>query len=98
MQAQLTENNKSLQQLNHQLREQGNALVESNRIKEEYIGQLFNLCSNYINEAEKSRIRILGKLKSGKFKEVQDHLDQSTMKQDLGQLFYNFDMIFLDQI
>ena len=96
MQAQLTESNNSLQQLNRQLREQGDALVESNRIKEEYIGQLFNLCSNYINEAEKNRIRILGKLKSGKSKEVQEQLDESTIKDDLSQLFYNFDMIFLE--
>ena len=65
-------------------------------IKEEYIGQLFNLCSNYISEAEKNRISILGKLKTGKNKELQAQLDQSTMKQDLSQLFYNFDMIFLE--
>ena len=96
MHNELAANNDKLQFLNSRLEELNHDLVESNMIKEEYIGQLFNLCSNYINEAEKSRIRILGKLKSGKFKEVQDHLDQSTMKQDLGQLFYNFDMIFLE--
>ena len=95
MQAQLTESNNSLQQLNRQLREQGDALVESNRIKEEYIGQLFNLCSQYISETENNSTKMLGRIKMGKIKELQDQLDQSTMKQDLGQLFYNFDMIFL---
>ena len=95
MQAQLTESNNSLQQLNRQLREQGDALVESNCIKEEYIGQLFNLCSQYISETENNRTKMLGRIKMGKIKELQDQLDQSTMKQDLGQLFYNFDMIFL---
>ena len=92
----LTVNNDKLLSLNAQLEELNRELVESNMIKEEYIGQLFNLCSNYISEAEKKRISILGKLKTGKNKELQAQLDQSTMKQDLSQLFYNFDMIFLE--
>lgn len=92
----LAANNDKLQSLNSRLEELNRELVESNMIKEEYIGQLFNLCSSYINEAEKNRIRILGKLKSGKSKEVQQQLDESTIKEDLSQLFYNFDMIFLE--
>lgn len=96
MQAQLTESNNSLQQLNRQLREQGDALVESNRIKEEYIGQLFNLCSQYISETENNRTKMLGRIKMGKIKELQDQLDSSTMAQDLSKLFDNFDAIFLE--
>lgn len=96
MHRELAANNEKLQSLNARLEELNHDLVESNLIKEEYIGQLFNLCSSYINDAEKNRIRILGKLKSGKNKEVQEQLDQSTMKEDLSKLFYNFDMIFLE--
>ena len=96
MHNELAANNDKLQYLNSRLEELNRELVESNMIKEEYIGQLFNLCSSYISEAEKNRVKMLGKLKSGKLKEVQEHLDQSTMKQDLSQLFYNFDMIFLE--
>lgn len=96
MHHELAVKNDKLQSLNSRLEELNHELVESNMIKEEYIGQLFNLCSSYISEAEKNRIRILSKLKSGKNKEVQSQLDQSTMKQDLSQLFYNFDMIFLE--
>ena len=96
MQAQLTESNNSLQQLNGQLREQGKALVESNRIKEEYIGQLFNLCSQYISETENNRTKMLGRIKLGKIKELQDQLNSSTMAQDLNRLFDNFDAIFLE--
>ena len=96
MQVQLTESNNSLQQLNHQLREQGKALVESNRIKEEYIGQLFNLCSQYISETENNRTKMLGRIKMGKIKELQDQLNSSTMAQDLNRLFDNFDAIFLE--
>ena len=96
MHNELAANNDKLQSLNNRLEELNHELVESNMIKEEYIGQLFNLCSSYINESEKNRIRILGKLKSGKSKEVQQQLDESTMKKDLSQLFYNFDMIFLE--
>ena len=96
MHNELAANNDKLQSFNTRLEELNHELVESNMIKEEYIGQLFNLCSSYISETEKQRIRILSKLKSGKNKEVQAQLDQSTMKQDLSQLFYNFDMIFLE--
>ena len=96
MHTELASNNDKLQSLNGRLEELNQELVESNMIKEEYIGQLFNLCSNYINEAEKSRVRMLAKIKSGKTKEVELQLDQSTMKEDLSQLFYNFDMIFLE--
>ena len=96
MHHELADNNDKLQALNTRLEDLNQELTESNMIKEEYIGQLFNLCSSYINEAEKNRIRILGKLKSGKNKEVQQQLDESTIKEDLSQLFYNFDMIFLE--
>ena len=96
MQAQLTESNNSLQQLNRQLREQGDALVESNRIKEEYIGQLFNLCSQYISETENNRTKMLGRIKMGKIKELQEQLNSSTMAQDLNRLFDSFDAIFLE--
>lgn len=96
MHNELADNNDKLQFFNSRLEELNRELVESNMIKEEYIGQLFNLCSSYINEAEKNRLRILGKLKSGKSNEVQQQLDESTMKEDLNQLFYNFDMIFLE--
>ena len=96
MHKELALSNDKLQALNSRLGEVNSDLIESNMIKEEYIGQLFNLCSSYINETEKNRLRILAKLKSGKTKEVQQQLDESTMKQDLSQLFYNFDMIFLE--
>ena len=96
MQAQLKDNNNKLQLLNSQLREQGKALVESNRIKEVYIGQLFNLCSQYISESENKRTKILGRIKMGKVKELQEQLSSSTMAQDLNRLFDNFDAIFLE--
>ena len=95
MHHELAEGNSKLLSLNSRLENLNRDLVESNLIKEEYIGQLFNLCSGYINEAEKNRIKMLAKLKSGKTKEVEQQLDQSTMKEDLSKLFYHFDMIFL---
>ncbi|MBR0494103.1 MAG: hypothetical protein IJJ83_10165 [Muribaculaceae bacterium] len=95
MHHELAEGNGKLLTLNSRLENLNRDLVESNLIKEEYIGQLFNLCSGYINEAEKNRVKMLAKLKSGKTDEVERQLDQSTMKEDLSKLFYHFDMIFL---
>lgn len=96
MHNELEQNNGTLHRLNSQLEELNTALIESNKIKEEYIGQLFNLCSNYINEAEKSRVKLLRELKLGKTSQLKDQLSQSTMNEDLNQLFRNFDIFFLE--
>lgn len=47
---QLAEANNQLQSLNGQLLEANNKLTESNYVKEEYIGYVFNICSSYISK------------------------------------------------
>lgn len=93
---QLAVNNDQLKQLNSTLNAMNRALEESNIIKEVYIGQLFNLCSAYIGQYENFRTSLITKLKSGKIKDVEKMLNQSTSNSQLKELFKNFDKVFLE--
>lgn len=92
----LAQNNDQLKQLNGTLGDMNKALEESNIIKEVYIGQLFNLCSAYIGQYENFRTSLITKLKSGKIKDVEKMLNQSTTNSQLKELFKNFDRVFLE--
>ena len=93
---QLADSNGQLQELNSQLNSMNKALEESNIIKELYIGQLFNLCSNYIDQMENYRAGLIAKFKTGRMKDIEKMLNQETANVQLKQLFKNFDMIFLE--
>ncbi|WP_157262389.1 DUF6377 domain-containing protein [Pedobacter sp. PACM 27299] len=88
--------NKDLQLVNQQLKGTNSKLMEANRIKEEYIGNFLDLCSNYINKLEDYRKGLNKKASSG-------HLDllfktlKSTelMTTELKALYKNFDDTFL---
>jgi tetratricopeptide (TPR) repeat protein len=86
---QLIAMNSSLNCLNLQL-------SESNKIKEEYIAQLFNLCSGYIDEMEKYRVGLMRKLKTGQIDDLKIELGKSVSTENLRSFFHNFDIIFLD--
>ena len=95
MRLQLIESNNKLQQLNGELNMVNSALQESNKIKEVYIAQLFNLCSEHIDKTEHLRLSIMNKLKGGLQKEVVKQLSQSTSNEILRAFFHRFDAIFL---
>ncbi|MBR7049579.1 MAG: hypothetical protein IKI16_06980 [Prevotella sp.] len=95
MRLQLIESNNKLQQLNGELNMVNSALQESNKIKEVYIAQLFNLCSEHIDKTEHLRLSIMNKLKGGLQKEVVKQLSQSTSNETLRAFFHRFDAIFL---
>ena len=88
--------NARLKELNEELNRMNVRLSESNKIKEAYIAQLFNVCSGYIDGYEKSRLSLLGKLKSGSIKSLETSLKSSTTSVQLKSLFHNFDSIFLE--
>ena len=88
--------NARLKELNEELNRMNVRLSESNKIKEAYIAQLFNVCSGYIDSYEKSRLSLLGKLKSGSIKSLETSLKSSTTSVQLKTLFHNFDSIFLE--
>jgi len=83
--------------MNTELNELNKRLSESNLVKEEYIGYVFNLCSSYIDKMESYRINVNRKLKTGKVDEALKLTNSTSLVSDeLKEFFRNFDVIFLN--
>lgn len=96
MNKQLALANQELQNLNELLRSANQKLQESNDVKEEYIGYVFSICSNYISKLDEYRKNINRKLKTGQFEEARQLTDNSSLTQnELKDFYANFDAIFL---
>lgn len=96
MHKQLALANQELQNLNELLRSANQKLQESNDVKEEYIGYVFSICSNYISKLDEYRKNINRKLKTGQFEEARQLTDNSSQTQnELKDFYANFDAIFL---
>lgn len=96
MHKQLALANQELQNLNELLRSANQKLQESNDVKEEYIGYVFSICSNYISKLDEHRKNINRKLKTGQFEEARQLTDNSSLTQnELKDFYANFDAIFL---
>ncbi|PXV62324.1 hypothetical protein CLV62_12011 [Dysgonomonas alginatilytica] len=86
-----------VKRMNGDLNELNKKLSESNLVKEEYIGSVFNLCSTYIDKMEAYRIDINRKLKSGQIAEATKMTNSTSLVSDeLKEFFRNFDAIFLN--
>lgn len=96
MHKQLALANQELQNLNELLRSANQKLQESNDVKEEYIGYVFSICSNYISKLDEYRKNINRKLKTGQFEGARQLTDNSSLTQnELKDFYANFDAIFL---
>ena len=96
MHGQVAETNGQLTSLNEQLRDTNNQLRESNYVKEEYIGYVFSICSNYISKLDEYRKNINRKLKANQLEDVKALTDTHSMAQnELKEFYHNFDAIFL---
>lgn len=96
MHKQLALANQELQNSNELLRSANQKLQESNDVKEEYIGYVFSICSNYISKLDEYRKNINRKLKTGQFEEARQLTDNSSLTQnELKDFYANFDAIFL---
>lgn len=62
----LSARNLELTRLKEELASTNMRLEESTKVKEEYIGYLFNLCSEYIDSMEKFRLQLMRKLKTAR--------------------------------
>lgn len=94
--ARLAEANSQLQSLNEQLKSANAQLRESNYVKEEYIGYVFAICSNYISKLDEFRKNINRKVKTKQFDDIKALTDTPAMAQnELKEFYHNFDAIFL---
>ena len=88
--------NEELKHINSDLHTLNDKLQESNQVKEEYIGYVFNICSTYISKLEEFRKNINRKLKVGQIEDVKAITDSSaTASNELKEFYQNFDTIFL---
>lgn len=89
--------NVSLTQMNDDLSNLNSQLSETNHVKEEYIGYLFNMCSAYIDKFEDFRKTANRKLKAGQAEDLYKITsDTSLMNEELKEFYGNFDTIFLN--
>lgn len=87
----------ALEDANAKLVKLNTQLQEANYVKEEYIGYVFSICSNYISKLDEFRKDINRKAKTNLFKEIKEMTDSSTIAQsELKEFYQNFDAIFLN--
>lgn len=95
-QAQLAEANTKLKELNADITRKNDELTEANYVKEEYIGYVFTICSNYIRKLEEFRKSIHVKAKTHKYREIEDETaGVDNMKDELREFYRSFDTVFL---
>jgi len=82
--------------MNKNLNELNIKMSESERVKEEYIGSIFNLCSTYINKMEAYRIQLNKKMKANQIEDVKKITTNSLVAEELKEFFGYFDMTFLN--
>ncbi|RPD38564.1 DUF6377 domain-containing protein [Chitinophaga barathri] len=70
-------------------------LLESNKIKEEYIGYCFHIASAFIDKIEKLKTQVDSRLTDHKYAEIRYIVNNINIKQEREELFHNFDRIFL---
>ena len=90
--------NLALTNKENELRETNTLLTEANFLKEEYIGQLFATCSDYLGKMDKLKLTINRKLKAN---QIDDAIRLTVSKdvrenEELHELWERFDDVFLN--
>lgn len=88
--------NNELNRLNEDLKRKNEQLNEANYVKEEYIGSVFTICSNYIKRMEEFRSTIYAKAKNRQYADIVRLTEgNDNTRQELKKLFRSFDSVFL---
>ncbi len=92
----LENQNSCLQEMANNLAQMNRQIKEVNHIKEEYIGLLFNICSEYISRQEEHRKALIRIINTGQMSEVAKlAYSQSSASNELKNFMNQFDTIFL---
>lgn len=94
---QLEEVNDKLKHINSQVMQANSLLTEANFIKEEYIGNLFAICSRYITKIDELRKMTFRKLQVKQYNELINLLENSDsfIHDEIQELYKTFDATFL---
>ena len=87
--------NKQLAEINQKLCIANDQLQESNFVKEEYIGHMFSLCSNYISKMDEYRKSINRKMKVNQYDDVLNITNKPITQAEMQKFYQDFDTIFL---
>ena len=89
--------NSRLEQTNTQLKEVNKKLIDSDRVKEEYIGTFLMICSEHIDQITEMRRHVKRQLRDGKVEELRREYNSTEGQQAALSEFYNlFDTTFLN--
>lgn len=94
-QEQLKLANDKLQTLNVELQSTNEELNEANHLKEEYIGAVFSICSDYISRMEEFNRNIHVKAITRSYKEIEKQTEHFDMRGELRGFYRAFDTVFL---
>lgn len=86
---------KILQETNNNLQAMNDNLLETNKIKEEYIGYFFNANSEFIDKLEAFQKTIQRKVIARQFDDIGNVIKSNDLHKEREKLFENFDRIFL---
>lgn len=93
----LSQTNRKLLNLNHQISKSNTDLSEANHIKEAYIAQFFDMCSSYIEKIDNIRKSLVKKATNNQFDALLEQLKSTTIiEKEVAELYTNFDSIFLN--
>ncbi|MES2267191.1 MAG: DUF6377 domain-containing protein [Bacteroidota bacterium] len=92
----LTEVNSTLDKANRSLTHTNIKLDEANMIKDEYIGNFFNIHSDYIGKLDRLKRSIEKILKEKRYDEVQLVLNRLNTNYERENLSHSFDKVFLN--
>lgn len=84
----ISDSNEKLLETNHQL-------VDSNKIKEEYVTYYFNTTAEYISKLENLKKSLEMKLMTKKTEDLRFVVDSINIKRERDELYNNFDKVFL---
>ena len=91
----LNEANERLKQLIADLKMKNDELNEANYVKEEYIGSIFSICSNYIDKLAELKKSIHLRVLQKKYHEIENETEDFDMRHELKDFYRDFDTIFL---
>lgn len=89
--------NKALNDVNDQLHCRNQQLQETNKVKEQFIAQFFDLCSNYINRMEEYQNSLYKLAINRRYEALVKQLKSTAnINEELDALYSHFDNIFLN--
>ncbi len=95
--SQLAQKNQDVVRVSEELQQSNDRLADSDYIKEMCIGNIFSVCSSYINRIDEFRKNINRKIKAHQYEDIRRLTETTDLSQnELKDFYEQFDSIFLN--